>query len=151
MNTWSLACLLLECVSGKPLFTLPPLETSIQERADVIKVENVKTLEQVECSWQMKSRWMPYMPRIRLLQAITRNLHTQTISKVLALPESEAVDDIAASLEAVALGNSNSTIYLQCIGRRPRHEGHSKASTLLSLPASLFPFRSAYMIECSSS
>uniref|UniRef100_A0AAV1V6U4 Protein kinase domain-containing protein n=1 Tax=Peronospora matthiolae TaxID=2874970 RepID=A0AAV1V6U4_9STRA len=48
MDMWSLGCLLLECVSGKPLFTPPPLETSVQERADVIKVENAHLLKQIE-------------------------------------------------------------------------------------------------------
>uniref|UniRef100_A0AAV1VAD2 Protein kinase domain-containing protein n=1 Tax=Peronospora matthiolae TaxID=2874970 RepID=A0AAV1VAD2_9STRA len=48
MDMWSLGCLLLECVSGKPLFTPPPLETSVQERADVVKVENAHLLKQIE-------------------------------------------------------------------------------------------------------
>uniref|UniRef100_A0AAV1VEW9 Protein kinase domain-containing protein n=1 Tax=Peronospora matthiolae TaxID=2874970 RepID=A0AAV1VEW9_9STRA len=48
MDMWSIGCLLLECVLGKPLFTLPPLETSMRERADVMKVENANLLEQTE-------------------------------------------------------------------------------------------------------
>ncbi|CAI5709949.1 unnamed protein product [Hyaloperonospora brassicae] len=49
MDMWSLGCLLVECVSGTPLFTLPPLEPSVQEeRADVVKRENTHLLEQIE-------------------------------------------------------------------------------------------------------
>ncbi|POM77274.1 CMGC protein Kinase [Phytophthora palmivora] len=48
MDMWSLGCLLLECVSGKPLFTLPALETSVQERIDVTKLENDDLMEQIE-------------------------------------------------------------------------------------------------------
>ncbi|GMF21275.1 unnamed protein product [Phytophthora lilii] len=49
MDMWSLGCLLLECVSGKPLFTLPDLPVSVQERADVSKLENDDLLQQIEC------------------------------------------------------------------------------------------------------
>jgi len=48
MDMWSLGCLLLECVSGKPLFTLPALAADVQERADVSSVENDHLLAQIE-------------------------------------------------------------------------------------------------------
>ncbi|KAG7393091.1 hypothetical protein PHYPSEUDO_012426 [Phytophthora pseudosyringae] len=48
MDMWSLGCLLLECVSGQPLFTLPALDASVQERVDVTKLENDDLLEQIE-------------------------------------------------------------------------------------------------------
>ncbi|OWZ12987.1 CMGC protein kinase [Phytophthora megakarya] len=48
MDMWSLGCLLLECVSGKPLFTLQALEMSMRERTDVAQLENGDLLEQIE-------------------------------------------------------------------------------------------------------
>ncbi|KAJ8523888.1 hypothetical protein ON010_g17231 [Phytophthora cinnamomi] len=49
MDMWSLGCVLLECVSGKPLFTLPAVESSVQERAEVATLENDDLLQQIEC------------------------------------------------------------------------------------------------------
>ncbi|KAL7689416.1 putative protein kinase [Plasmopara halstedii] len=49
MDMWSLGCLLIECVSGKPLFMLSALETSAHKRMDVTKHENDHLLNQIEC------------------------------------------------------------------------------------------------------
>ncbi|CAH0476254.1 unnamed protein product [Peronospora belbahrii] len=49
MDMWSLGCLLLECVSGRPLFTLPPLDAPVQERTDIANYENSDLLKQIEC------------------------------------------------------------------------------------------------------
>ncbi|KAI9895184.1 hypothetical protein PsorP6_018542 [Peronosclerospora sorghi] len=48
MDMWSLGCLLLECMSGEPLFTLPALVASGREKTQVKTSENDHLLEQIE-------------------------------------------------------------------------------------------------------
>ncbi|KAI9907120.1 hypothetical protein PsorP6_004228 [Peronosclerospora sorghi] len=48
MDMWSLGCLLLECMSGEPLFTLTALVASGREQTQVKTSENDHLLEQIE-------------------------------------------------------------------------------------------------------
>ncbi|CAH0492030.1 unnamed protein product [Peronospora farinosa] len=104
MDMWSLGCLLLECVSGRPLFKLPPLEVPVQERTDVIHLENDDLLKQIECvvmnGVSLDTACAPYQSAARYKERSVDDSKGAGIHK-----EPELLTPLQVRLEAAAPGN----------------------------------------------
>ncbi|EEY70133.1 dual specificity protein kinase, putative [Phytophthora infestans T30-4] len=137
MDMWSLGCLLLECVSGKPLFTLPALDASVQQRSNVTKVENDHLLEQIEDTVTngvpLSSACAPYLSAARY-QEKTDNHRKQTISTSLK-----------TRLEAAAPGNPHFQDFIcSLLDVNPATRVTAKQALFHPFLQDFFPFRTVF-------
>ncbi|GMF28138.1 unnamed protein product [Phytophthora fragariaefolia] len=100
MDMWSLGCLLLECVTGKPLFTLPAQEAAAHERGDVTRIENDDLLQQIEC---VVTNGISLDAACTQYKSATR--YENTTAKRKNNKKQEPSASLQARLEAVAPGN----------------------------------------------
>ncbi|KAF1794983.1 Protein kinase, ATP binding site [Phytophthora cactorum] len=125
MDMWSLGCLLLECVSGKPLFTLPALDASVQERSDVSTFENDDLLEQIEGV---------VTNGVSLVQQKTGSHRKQTSSTSLK-----------ARLEAAAPGNHQFQDFIySLLDVNPATRVTAKQALFHPFLQAFFPFRTVF-------
>ncbi|KAG6962090.1 hypothetical protein JG687_00007330 [Phytophthora cactorum] len=137
MDMWSLGCLLLECVSGKPLFTLPALDASVQERSDVSTFENDDLLEQIEGvvtnGVSLSAACAPYRSAARYGEK-TGSHRKQTSSTSLK-----------ARLEATAPGNHQFQDFIySLLDVNPATRVTAKQALFHPFLQAFFPFRTVY-------
>ncbi|RLN37238.1 hypothetical protein BBJ28_00018396 [Nothophytophthora sp. Chile5] len=139
MDVWSLGCLLLECASGRPLFTLPspPVESSVQTVAAVTRHENSQLLRQVEHAVADGAALGVVCPPYKVAACYA--------SKAIATMKSESLQEqeepsmcLRARLEAAAPGNHQFHDFIY------RLLDVNPATRLTAKRALLHPFLQAY-------
>ncbi|ETN15244.1 CMGC protein kinase, variant [Phytophthora nicotianae INRA-310] len=137
MDMWSLGCLLLECVSGKPLFTLPALDASVQERSEVARLENNDLLRQIEGvitnGVSLSAACAPYRSAARY-EETTESHRQQTPSTSLK-----------ARLEAAALGNHQFQDFIySLLNVNPATRITAKQALFHPFLQAFFPFKTVF-------
>ncbi|KAE9000720.1 hypothetical protein PR003_g18669 [Phytophthora rubi] len=143
MDMWSLGCLLLECVTGKPLFTLPALEASGQERVDVARLENDHLLQQIECvvtnGVSLDAACAPYRSATRYEENATAS------SKSTEKQEDSSSLALQARLEAAAPGNNQFHDFIyRLLDVNPATRATAKQALFHPFLQAFFPFGTVF-------
>ncbi|EGZ10301.1 hypothetical protein PHYSODRAFT_523200 [Phytophthora sojae] len=143
VDMWSLGCLLLECVTGKPLFTLPALGASVQEHADVARLENDDLLQQIECvvtnGVSLAAACSPYRSATRYKE----NTAATTTSK--SAKKQEESMSLQARLEAAAPGSHHFHDFIySLLDVNPATRATAKQALFHPFLQAFFPFGTVF-------
>ncbi|CAI5744728.1 unnamed protein product [Peronospora destructor] len=144
MDMWSLGCLLLECVSGRPLFKLPPLETPVQERTDVIHLENGDLLKQIECvvtnGVSLDTACAPYQSAARYKERSVDDSKSAGFDK-----KHELLTPLQVRLEAAAPGDRQFHDFIyKLLDVNPATRVTAKRALFHSFLQAFFPFGTVF-------